>query len=54
MEHTMREGHIQRLIDKNCSVESGIVFLDSVNNYRRMADHAKQLAQYVISEENVG
>jgi phosphate:Na+ symporter len=51
MENLMREGHIQRLIEKKCNVESGIVFLDSISNYERMADHAELLAGYIVQEE---
>ncbi len=51
MQDQMREGHIQRLIDKKCQVEAGIIFLDSVSDYERISDHAENLAQYVVEEE---
>ena len=41
MQDQMREGHIQRLIDKKCQVEAGIIFLDSVSDYERISDHAE-------------
>lgn len=52
MENVMRDAHIQRLVDKKCQVEAGVVFLDSIANYERISDHAEQLAQYVVLEEN--
>lgn len=51
MQDQMREGHIQRLIDKKCQVEAGIIFLDSVSDYERISDHAENLAKYVVEEE---
>lgn len=53
LSNVMRDKHIQRLVDKKCSVEAGIVFLDSVTNYERIADHAELLAQYVVEEETM-
>lgn len=50
MHRQMREGHIQRLIDKKCNVEAGIIFLDSISDYERISDHAENLAQYVVEE----
>lgn len=51
MQYQMREGHIQRLIDKKCSVGAGIIFLDSISNFERISDHAENLAKYVVEEE---
>lgn len=53
MQNQMREGHIQRLIDKKCNVEAGIIFLDSISDYERISDHAENLALYVVDEEQI-
>ena len=51
LENNLRDKHIQRLVDKTCNVEAGIVFLDSITNYERIADHAELLASYIVEEE---
>ena len=46
----LREKHIQRLSKGKCEPESGVVFLDLISNLERIADHATNIAGYVVSE----
>ncbi|MBR2742309.1 MAG: Na/Pi cotransporter family protein [Clostridia bacterium] len=40
----LRLGHIQRLSDGICSVETGVSFLEIINNLERIADHCSNIA----------
>ena len=51
MEKSMREGHNQRLLEKQCNVEIGVTYLDTLYNYDRIATHAQGIAQYTLEEE---
>lgn len=51
MEKLLREKHIRRLTKGKCTPESGVVFLDLIGNLERIADHATNVAEYVLSEE---
>ena len=51
MEESMREGHNQRLLEKQCNVEIGVTYLDTLYNYDRIATHAQGIAQYTLEEE---
>ena len=50
MEQKLREKHIERLADGQCSAGSGVVFLDLISNLERISDHAHNIAQYVREE----
>lgn len=50
LEDELRENHMERLSDNECSLESGVIFLDAVANYERIADHARNVAGYVKEE----
>lgn len=50
MEEELREKHIERLAKSLCKPESGIVFLDIINNLERISDHAMNIAGYVKDE----
>lgn len=45
-----RENHIDRLSEGKCKVLSGIVFLDMVSNYEKIADHLTNVAQAVAGK----
>lgn len=47
---SLREKHMKRLSDKKCYIESGVVFLDVIESYERMSDHASHIAHYVLNE----
>ena len=48
LEETLRKGHIYRLNHQKCNPDSGIIFLDVVGNLERIADHASNLAYFVL------
>ena len=50
MEEEMRENHMNRLSNGECKIEGGVIFLDALANYERIADHAKNVAGYVKEE----
>lgn len=50
LEEELRENHMDRLSNSECTVESGVIFLDAIANYERIADHAKNVAGYVKEE----
>ncbi len=54
LEDELREKHIQRLSKGKCVLESGVVFLDLISNLERIADHATNIAGYVVSEAGKG
>ena len=43
-----QEGHVKRMAEGKCSIESGLIFTDLVIGYERIADHAVNIA-YSIS-----
>ena len=48
MEVQLRDAHIERLINEQCSVQSGVIFLDIVSNLERIADHASNLVEFLL------
>ena len=46
----LREGHIQRLQNRECHVLSGIIFLDFVNNLEKIGDHLKNISLAIIQQ----
>ena len=50
MEEELREKHIERLSQNECSPSSGVVFLDLISNLERVSDHAYNIAGYVKDE----
>lgn len=46
----LRENHINRLQEGKCKVLSGIVFLDMVSNFEKIADHLTNVAQAVAGK----
>lgn len=48
----LRENHITRLKNGQCTIESGVVFLDLLSNLERVADHCSNIAIYVIELKN--
>ena len=52
MSDYLRENHINRLKNGQCTIESGVVFLDLLTNIERVADHCSNIAVYVIELKN--
>jgi phosphate:Na+ symporter len=48
LEDTMREGHIQRLNNGVCEVDSGLVFIDMLTNFEKIGDHTFNIAEAVV------
>ncbi|MFV0363364.1 MAG: Na/Pi cotransporter family protein [Suipraeoptans sp.] len=48
LEIELREMHIQRLANNECSAEAGIVFLDALVCLERISDHARNIAEEVL------
>lgn len=51
LEKDLRDKHIQRLSKGKCMPENGVIFLDLLSNLERIADHADNIAGYVVSEK---
>ncbi|MBS4191308.1 Na/Pi cotransporter family protein [Bacillus sp. FJAT-49705] len=52
MERRLRKQHILRLNEGLCSGQAGIVYVDIVSNLERIGDHAVNIAEAVLGEEN--
>ena len=50
MEEELRERHIERLSNRTCTPENGVIFLDAISNLERISDHAHNIAGYVRDE----
>ena len=48
MKSTVKRRHIDRLKQGICTIDSGIIFLDILNNLARISDHCSNIALYVI------
>ncbi len=48
----MRNGHIERLQKGECSIETGFVWSDILNDLERTSDHCSNIAGCVIDAEN--
>jgi phosphate:Na+ symporter len=50
LERTLRKSHIIRITDKICHPPSGVIYLDVLSNFERIADHATNFAQVLLGE----
>lgn len=50
LEKELRRSHITRLNESRCHPGAGIVFLDTISNLERIADHANNVAEAVIKQ----
>ena len=51
MVERLRDQHIRRLKDGVCSIDTGVVFLDVLNNAERISDHCSNIAARMIGME---
>jgi len=51
MVERLRDQHIRRLKDGVCSIDTGVVFLDVLNNVERISDHCSNVAVRMIGME---
>ncbi|MBN2220720.1 MAG: Na/Pi cotransporter family protein [Vallitaleaceae bacterium] len=49
-EEELREKHIKRLSNYECTPSSSVVFLEAINHFERISDHALNIAQYIQEE----
>lgn len=45
---TLKNKHLERLTAKQCTIESGIVFLEMINNLERVADHCSNIGVAIL------
>ncbi len=50
MRDTLRDRHVERLKNNECTVDLGIQFLELVINLERISDHCSAVALYVVRE----
>ena len=48
MREALKSKHIHRLRTGLCTVDTGIPFLDIIQNYEKIADHCSKIAIYVM------
>lgn len=55
LKSTLRDSHIRRLKNGECSIEAGFVWIDLITNLERTADHCSNIAVCIIdaSENNM-
>lgn len=53
MEAELRQNHINRLNQGKCWPGSGVVYVELLNNLKRVSDHAVNIAQVVLKEEAI-
>ena len=51
MTEDLRQKHIARLKERKCTAKSGVIFLETINNLERVADHAMNIASCAREEE---
>lgn len=53
MERNIRKSHIGRMNERVCSGDAGIIYIDIASNLERIGDHASNIAEGVLGEENI-
>lgn len=48
LKYKLKKGHIARLQQNNCTIETGFVFNDLITNFERIADHCSNVAVCMI------
>ena len=48
IEKSIRVNHIYRLNNRNCGIDSGILYIDLISNLERISDHCANIAKRVI------
>ncbi len=51
MQDECQEGHVKRMSDGKCSIESGLIFTDLVIGLERVADHSQCIAYSIVPDE---
>lgn len=50
LERNLRKSHIRRITEKVCVPASGVIFLDVLSNFERIADHTTNFAEVLLGE----
>lgn len=50
LRNTLKSNHINRLNQGQCSVLSGLVFIDIVNNFEKIGDHLKNVSDAILDD----
>ena len=50
LEITMRAGHMERLVNNECSTQAGVVFLDALVCMERVSDHSRNIAEEILQQ----
>ncbi len=50
MERILRKHHIERINEKKCRPQSGVIYLDLISNLERVGDHATNLAEVITGD----
>ena len=50
MVHRIRKHHINRLNEGNCSVVTGLIFMDMLHNFEKIGDHSLNICQQIEEE----
>jgi phosphate:Na+ symporter len=48
MQIDFRRSHVQRMTDRVCTPQTGLIFIDLVDNIEKIGDHLTNIAQAVI------
>jgi len=51
LEESLRNNHIRRLNTGECSVDSGLIFIDMLHNFEKIGDHSFNLAEAVVGKK---
>ena len=51
LEERLRNNHIQRLNTGECTVNSGLIFIDMLHNFEKIGDHTYNLAKAVAGKK---
>ena len=52
LKRSIKNNHIRRLQQGECTVEMGFVLSDLLTNFERIADHCSNIAVYVLGNAN--
>jgi phosphate:Na+ symporter len=51
LEETLRNNHIKRLNTGECTVNSGLIFIDMLHNFEKIGDHTYNFAKAVVGKK---
>jgi phosphate:Na+ symporter len=51
LEEKLRNNHIKRLNTGECTVNSGLIFIDMLHNFEKIGDHTFNLAKAVVGKK---